>query len=128
MTKPLSPTQAQILSAAVRHPAGLAAAPKALPAAARNAALASRLRAGLLEEVPSPDGAPTALWITAAGLAAVDGNRPEEVTGVAAVGAQEGGKGEGAALGAPEPQRAPVHSSGTLRHSRTLRTAATAGW
>ena len=111
MTKLLSPTQAQILSAAARHPAGLAEAPPGLPAAARNAVFGSLLRVGLLEEVSSSDGAPTALRITTAGLAAVDGPGPEDVTGEAAVGSHEGGAAETATLGTLKPQEAPERPS-----------------
>ena len=126
MTKPVSPTQTQILSAAVRHPARLAAAPKALPSAARNAVFRSLVRAGLLEEVPSPDGAPTTLRITAAGLAAVGGPAPDEVPEEASVGVREVGKGEGAALDAPELREAPASSSPSPRSTSALRGAATA--
>ena len=125
MTRPLSRTQTQILSAA-RHPAGLAEAPTTLPAAARNAVSGSLLRAGLLEEVPSSNGAPTALRITAAGHAGVGGPGPGEVNGVTAVGAQEVGKGEVPALGAPELQDAPGRPSWSPRSTSVLRGAATA--
>ncbi|WP_052402775.1 DUF3489 domain-containing protein [Muricoccus aerilatus] len=125
MTKPLSPTQAQILSAAVQHPTGLAEAP-ALPAAARHAVFGSLLRAGLLEEVPSLEGSPTTLRISAAGLAAVRGTDADEVTRGDAVGAQKGGEGERAMLGAPGAQEMPMGLFATPRSSNALRAAATA--
>jgi hypothetical protein len=56
MTKPLSPTQLQILTSAAEHPARRADAPLNLPAAARNAVFQSMLRAGLLEEVTAAEG------------------------------------------------------------------------
>jgi hypothetical protein len=87
----LSDTQRQILAAAARHAAGLATAPRSLPAAARNAVFRSMLKHGLLTEVPAlPEysglgwrqdeaGAWIALRITGAGLQAIgevaaDGN------------------------------------------------------
>lgn len=72
MTKPLSPTQAQILSAAACDPARLAETPAGLPAAARNSVFQSLLRAGLLEQAPAAEpGGATVFHITAAGLQAV---------------------------------------------------------
>lgn len=51
MTKPLPPTQAQILTSAVQHPARLAEAPANLPAAARSTVFRIMLRAGLPDAV-----------------------------------------------------------------------------
>ncbi|MBI0539784.1 hypothetical protein D9599_30290 [Roseomonas sp. KE2513] len=126
MTKPLSPTQAQIFSAAARHPDGLAEAPKALPAAARNAVFGSLLRVRLLEEALCSDGARRELRITTAGFAAVGGSGPDEVTGSAAVDTREGGGAEKATLGTLEPQEAPASASPSPRSDSVLRAAATA--
>ena len=72
MTKPLSPTQAQILSAAACDPARLAETPAGLPAAARNSVFQSLLKAGLLEEAPSAEPGPATVFrITASGQHAV---------------------------------------------------------
>ncbi|WP_052402288.1 DUF3489 domain-containing protein [Muricoccus aerilatus] len=112
MAKPLSPTQAQILTTAAQHPAKLAEAPPNLPAAARNAVFQSMLKAGLLEEAPDPGGSPTkVLRITTAGLAAVGVPSMAELVGEAAQVAQEGreaGKTSTAASGAQMPPIAPV--------------------
>jgi hypothetical protein len=62
MMKPLSPTQAQILTAAAQHPARLAVAPPNLPSVARNAVIRSILNAGPLEEVPAPSEQPELAW------------------------------------------------------------------
>lgn len=56
MTRPLSPTQAQIHRAAAQHRAGLAEAPPNLPGAARNTVLHSMLKVCVLEEVPDAAG------------------------------------------------------------------------
>lgn len=53
MTK-LSDTQRVILSAAAQHDLGLARAPKALPAAARNAVFRSLIKSNLLTEINAP--------------------------------------------------------------------------
>jgi len=53
MTK-LSDTQRVILSAAAQHEMGLARAPKALPAAARNAVFRSLIKNNLLTEINAP--------------------------------------------------------------------------
>ena len=85
----LSDTQSLILSKASQHEQGLAAAPKTLPAAARNAVFRSMLKNGLLAECAAPreyaglawredaDGARIALRITEAGLRAI-GVEPDE--------------------------------------------------
>lgn len=85
----LSDTQGLVLSKASQHEQGLAAAPKTLPAAARNAVFRSMLKSGLLEECAAPreyaglawrehaDGARIALRITDAGLRAI-GVEPDE--------------------------------------------------
>jgi hypothetical protein len=84
----LSDTQSLILSKASQHEQRLAAAPKSLPAAARNAVFRSMLKHGLLEECAAPrehaglawredaDGARIALRITEAGLRAIDVEPP----------------------------------------------------
>src|SRR5215213_6126069 len=82
-TMKLSDTQGLVLSRASRHEQGLAAAPKTLPAAARNAVFRSMLKNGLLAECAAPreyagpawreegGGARVALRITDAGLRAI---------------------------------------------------------
>jgi hypothetical protein len=82
-TMTLSDTQGLILGDASQHEQGLAAAPKTLPAAARNAVFRSMLKNGLLAECAAPreyaglawredaDGARVALRITDAGLRAI---------------------------------------------------------
>ncbi|WP_458094243.1 hypothetical protein [Roseomonas sp. WA12] len=89
MTKPLSITQAQILTSATHHPKRLAEAPSNLPAAARNAVFQSMLGAGLLEEVSGDED--TVLRITEAGMVALSAQGSSETGGEAAVSAQEGG-------------------------------------
>ena len=91
----LSDTQGLILGQARQHEQGLAAAPKTLPAAARNAVFRSMLKNGLLAECAAPreclglawredaDGARIALRITDAGLRAI-GVQPGEEGGAAA--------------------------------------------
>jgi biotin operon repressor len=85
----LSDTQSLVLSKASRHPERLAAAPRGLPAAARNAVFRSMLKNGLLAECAAPrehaglawrqdaDGTGVALRITDAGLRAA-GVAPDE--------------------------------------------------
>jgi DNA-binding MarR family transcriptional regulator len=126
LTKTLSPTQARILSAAAQHPARLAEAPPNLPAAARNAVFQSMLKAGLLEEVPDPDGGTAmVLRITAAGLASVGGKpSPEEPAVEAATAAQEGGEGQGSTADAPDAPKAPVPPAAAQTARITLRDAA----
>ena len=126
MTKPLSPTQAQIFSSAAQHPVGRAEAPPTLPIVAHNAVFGSLLRAGLLEEVPSRDGAAAVVRITRAWLAAVSGTGSGELAGEAAVGAQESGGAGETTLGAPELREALVGPSASARSGSALRTAATA--
>jgi hypothetical protein len=89
-TMKLSDTQGLILGQASRHEQGLAAAPKTLPAAARNAVFRSMLKNGLLAECAAPreclglawredaDGARIALRITDAGLRAIGVDRARE--------------------------------------------------
>ena len=102
MTKPLSPTQAGILSTAAQHPAQLAEAPPNLPAAARNAVLQSMLRAGFLEEVSNPEGDPAmVLRITPAGLRAVGAPVTVKVSRGVAADAQEGREGQSVSVAAP---------------------------
>ncbi|MBP0496544.1 DUF3489 domain-containing protein [Roseomonas indoligenes] len=111
MTKPVSPTQAQILASATQHPKRLAEAPPHLPAAARNAVVQSMRRAGLLEEMPEPDDGTTVLRITAAGLEAVGAPCTAEPAREADVSTQEGGEGQPgitAAQGDQEPSVAPA--------------------
>jgi hypothetical protein len=79
----LSDTQSLVLSTASQHEQGLAAAPKGVPAAARNAVFRSMLKNGLLAECAAPrehaglawredaDGARIALRITDTGLRAI---------------------------------------------------------
>ncbi|MFH5927571.1 hypothetical protein, partial [Roseomonas sp. SXEYE001] len=123
MTKPLSPTQLQILTAAAQSPARLAEAPPNLPAAARTAVFQSMLRAGLLEEVPAPDGGTTiALRITAAGLAAV--GAPDAAETAADV--QEGGGLPPARSATLEGLGQPVASEVPRQTGTTLRAAVTA--
>jgi hypothetical protein len=92
MTKPLSPTQAQILTTATQHPDRLAEPPANLPAAARNAVFQSMLRAGLLEDASGEEG--IVLGITEAGLAEAGAVGATELAGEAVAGAQEGSEGE----------------------------------
>jgi len=94
MTKPLSPTQAGILSTAAQHPVQLAEASPNLPAAARNAVIQSMLKAGLLEEVPDPEGdTAVALRITPAGLRAVGAPVTVRTGGEVAADTREGREG-----------------------------------
>ncbi len=124
MTKPLSPTQAQILSAAAQHSAGLAEAPSNLPAAARNSVFQSMLRAGLLEEGPDPSGSATrVLRIAAAGLTAVGERSTVELAGEAAQVVQEGREAGKTSTAASEAQVLPVAQP---QPRSTLQDAATA--
>ena len=123
----LSDTQGLILGQASRHEQGLAAAPKTLPAAARNAVFRSMLKNGLLAECAAPrgclglawredaDGARVALRITDAGLRAIGvdpreeggaaaGSRPDESTDALEAEAPETGQ-PSAADRAPSPPR-----------------------
>ncbi|WP_052402916.1 DUF3489 domain-containing protein [Muricoccus aerilatus] len=127
MTKPLSPTQAQILSSAAQHPAGLAEAPPNLPTAARNAVFQSMLKAGLLEEVANPGGNPArVLRITTAGLTAAGEPRTAELVGEAAQVAQEVRARDKTRAAAPEAQVLPVSPAAQPQPRSTLRDAATA--
>ena len=127
MTKPLSPTQAQILTAAAQHPDRLSEAPAGLPAAARNAVVQSILRAGLLEEVSEPDGCPVTLRITSAGLAAIGGEpSPVDTMGEAAASPQEGRVGQGSTTALPNTPEAPA-TAAALRQTRTTLHSAAAG-
>jgi hypothetical protein len=124
MTKPLSPTQAQILTSAAQHPERLAEAPPNLPAAARNAVFQSMLKAGLLEEV-SADNC-TALCITSAGLAALDAPAASETGGETVVGAQEGREGLPAGTAATRGQEPLLARPAPPQRRTSLREAATA--
>ena len=76
-TKPSSPSEtgAAVLRAAADQPEGRATPPEYLPAAARNAVVASLLRAGMLEELPPVGGGVAVLRITPASLIAIGGRR-----------------------------------------------------
>ncbi|WP_052402289.1 DUF3489 domain-containing protein [Muricoccus aerilatus] len=128
MTKPLSPTQTQILNVAARHPDGLGEAPSNLPAAARTSVLRSMVSAGLVEEVPNPRGSATTMWrISAAGLTAVGEPRAAELAGEAAQVAQEGkeaGKTSTVALEVQVPSAAQPQPRSTLRDAATALLAA----
>jgi hypothetical protein len=124
MMKPLSPTQAQILSAAVKHPTRMAEAPPNLPAAARNAVLQSMLRGGLLEEVPGAEGA--GLRTTEAGQAALDALSATEPSGGTVAGAHEGREGQTADTALPTGQEPPVGPLAAPLSRTALRDAATA--
>jgi hypothetical protein len=123
-SKPLSPTQTQIVSAAVQHPERLAEAPPNLPVAARNAVLQSMLRAGLLEEVPGAEG--TALRITEVGLAALGERSTAETAGEGDVEAQEGKVGQPARGATQGEQKPPVEPPAPSQPATSLRAAATA--
>ncbi|WP_458098009.1 DUF3489 domain-containing protein [Roseomonas sp. WA12] len=123
MTKPLSPTQAQILTTAAQHLTRLTEAPPNLPAAARNAVFQAVLRAGLLEEVSGDKGA--ALRITEAGVAAVEASGGTEPAEQAIAELQEGREGQPAGTAGPrgqEPPAAPLVPEPRI----SLRDAATA--
>ena len=134
----LSDTQSLILNEAGRHEQGLAAPPRDLPAAARNAVFRSMLKNGLLEECAAPrehaglawredeDGAQVALRITNTGLRAI-GVEPSEQHDAAA-GPHSNEAADGGEAGAPE-QPSDAHTdtppaAPTLR--ATLREAAQA--
>ena len=123
MTKPLSPTQAQILASAAQHPACLAEAPTNLPAAARNAVFQSMLRAGLLEEVSGSEGA--MLRITEAGLAAAGVPGISDPAEEVVVGPQEGREEDLAGVAAPRGHEAPLEAP-VLQSRSSLRDAARA--
>ena len=125
MTKPLSPTQAQILSAAAQHPDRLAEPPAGLPAAACNAVFGSLLRAGLLEEVLASEERGMALRITPAGLEAV-GAEPglPEAAGEAATSLQEGRVGQESTAALPSAQDAPASPAALQQTPTTLHSAA----
>jgi hypothetical protein len=123
MTKPLSPTQAQILTSAAQHPARLAEPPPNLPAAARNAVFQSMLRAGLLEEVSADDV--TVLRITEAGLAAVGTAGAAESGREAAIETQQASEGQPDGRAAP-PGREAVSEPAVPQPRTSLRDAATA--
>ena len=123
MTKPLSPTQTQILASAAQHAAGLADAPSNLPAAARNAVFQSMLRAGLLEEVSVDDG--SVLRITEAGVAAVGAPGAAETGRKAAEEAQQANEGQPAGIAALRAQEAPREPA-VPQPRASLRDAATA--
>ncbi|MFC0386876.1 DUF3489 domain-containing protein [Muricoccus vinaceus] len=126
MTKPLSPTQAIILTAAAQHPARLAEAPRNLPAAARNAVLQSMLRAGFLEEVSNPEGGPAmVLRITPAGLKAVGAPVTVKTGQRVTADAQEGGEGQSDSVAAPNGQEAPIDPPAAQLSHTSLRAAAT---
>ena len=126
----LSDTQGLILGQASRHEQGLAAAPKTLPAAARNAVFRSMLKNGLLAECAAPrgclglawrgdaDGARVALRITGAGLRAIGidpreeggaaaGSRQDESTDAPEAEAPETGQPSGADRAPSPPRPAP---------------------
>src|SRR5689334_13238129 len=98
----LTDTQAQILTAAAKHPDSVALPPDRLPAAPRQAVAKALLKAGLVATAadlkPEPgtawaiDGKPTLLRITEAGLAAVGAEAAQEApqTGAEAAGAPKG--------------------------------------
>ena len=119
-----------ILGQASQHEQGLAAAPKTLPAPARNAVFRSMLKNGLLAECAAPreclglawredaDGARVALRITDAGLRAIGvepsvggeaaaGSRPDAPTDAAEAEAPETGQPSDAGRAAPPPRPAP---------------------
>ncbi|MCR0985739.1 MarR family winged helix-turn-helix transcriptional regulator [Roseomonas populi] len=122
--KALSPTQAQILATAAQHSAQLAEAPSNLPATARNSVFQSMLRAGLLEEMPAPNGGmPKMLRITAAGLATIGEPSVAEAGGE---GTQVDVEGQQASTNAQETQAPPVASATPPLTRTTLREAATA--
>jgi hypothetical protein len=129
-TMKLSDTQGLILGQASRHEQGLAAAPKTLPAAARNAVFRSMLKNGLLAECAAPreclglawredaDGARIALRITDAGLRAIGidpreeggaaaGSRPDESTDALEAEAPETGQPSDADRAPSPPRPAP---------------------
>ena len=125
MTKLLSPTQAQILSAAAQHPARLAEPPAGLPAAARNAVVQSMLRAGLLEETPEPEGGPVTLRITSAGLEAVGAEpSPAATARDASTRPQEGGVEKGSTIAPLNVQEPPVAPAASSQSRARLRGAA----
>jgi hypothetical protein len=104
MTK-LSDTQRVILSAAAQHAMGLARAPKALPAAARNAVFRSLIKNNLLTEINAPrehvglgwrqdeDGTWIVARITDEGLRAIgiDPNEGDAEANTAPTGAEDPG-------------------------------------
>ncbi|WP_198384022.1 DUF3489 domain-containing protein [Roseomonas sp. KE2513] len=127
MTRTLSPTQSQILSAAARHPEGLAKAPSNLPAAARNSVLQSMLKARLLQEVPDPGGSTMGvLRIITAGLTVVGVLSAAVMAGEAAQVTQEGRKAAKTSTAALDAQVPPLVPTAQPRLRTTLRDAAAA--
>ena len=114
-TMKLSDTQGLVLSKASQHEHGLAAAPKGLPAAARDAVFRSMLKNGLLAECAAPreyaglawredvDGTRLALRVTDAGLRAI-GVDPG-VGGEAAAGSRPDARTDAAEAEAPETEQ-----------------------
>jgi len=121
MTK-LSDTQRVILSAAAQHEMGLARAPKALPAAARNAAFRSLVKNNLLTEINAPkemvglawrqddDGTWIVARITDDGLRAIgiDPNEGDVVADTAPTVAPDDAAGESPAPANDAAQAAPL--------------------
>lgn len=125
MTKPLSPTQAHILTAAAQHPNRLAEPSAGLPAAARSAALQSMLKAGLLEEVLDPGSASPMLQITAKGLNAVEVKLGlPDATGEPVTSLEEGRVGQGSTITLPNTQEAPATPAALRQLCATLRSPA----
>ena len=136
----LSDTQGLILGQASQHEQRLAAAPKTLPAAARNAVFRSMLKNGLLAECAAPrehlglawredtDGARVALRITDAGLRAIGvdpsvggeaaaGSRPDESTDALEAEAPETGQPSDAGRAAPPPGPMPRATLRQVAHT-----------
>ncbi len=121
MTK-LSDSQRVILSAAAQHEVGLARAPKALPAAARNAVFRSLIKNNLLTEINAPrehvglgwrqddDGTWIVARITDEGLRAIgiDPNEGDAVGPTAPTAAPDATPGESPAPATQPAQAAPL--------------------
>jgi hypothetical protein len=120
----LSATARSVLASAAEHPRRMALPPK-LPAAAQRAVIRSLLKAGLLEEVPAPDGEPQFTWRHAA-----DGNGLAlrvTVAGCTAVGAEYPTDTAGAPDAAPiDPVADPADPQPIPAGKRSLRRAAQA--